>query len=113
MTDDLSLTLPAAGPYALTSVKGYLTHDGSALVSEAVLLRAGVPFAVVAQEGRGGCDLIRPMHPGGWADIDDYIRYARDVLTPQGVTFEPEDHLTSLLLERWADEQDRTTQDRR
>ncbi|MBT0995464.1 hypothetical protein KIN34_14350 [Cellulomonas sp. DKR-3] len=99
MTD--GLTLPRSCPYALTGVAAHPTHDGG-LALDATLTHDGVPFATVSNDGRGGADLLRPLAPGDQRRIDTYRAYADEVLGPQGVVYEPEDELTSLLLEAWA-----------
>ena len=104
MTDDL--LLPPNCPYALTSVKAFLTNDVHGLVFEAVLLHDGSPFATVSNDGRGGCDLLRPLTPSDRQRVDAYRSYADEQLGPQGVVWEAEDTLTSLLLERWAEAAD-------
>lgn len=102
MTDDAydDLTIPADCPYALTQVRAHLTYDGG-VAFDAVLTLDGAPFAAVSQEGRGGCDLLRPLHPGDRQRIDAYRDWAAELLEPQGVVWEPEDLLTALLLEQW------------
>lgn len=104
MTNDLyddGLTFPTTCPYALTDVRAHLTVDGG-MAFDATLTLDGTPFATVAQDGRGGCDLLRPTKPGNRDLIDAYRTYARDLLEPQGVVYEPEDLMTAELLDRWA-----------
>lgn len=99
-TDDELPELPTTCPYALTTVRAHLTHDGG-VAFDATLLLDGKPFALVSQDGRGGCDLLRPLAPGDRARIDAYRAYAHELLEPEGVVYEPEDLLTAMLLERW------------
>ena len=104
MTD--GLLLPPTCPYAFPAVRAHPTHDGG-LAMDATLLHDGAPFATVSNAGRGGSDLLRPLAPDAWAAIDAYRAYAAKSLWPQGVVYEPEDVCTSLLLEAWAEVQER------
>ncbi len=81
-----------------------MTNAGG-LALDATLTVDGTPFATVSNTGEGGCDVVRPLAPGDRELIDAYRTYARDLLEPQGVVWEPEDLLIALLLENWERQQ--------
>ncbi|GEA82367.1 hypothetical protein [Cellulomonas uda] len=93
---------PADCPYGLRAIRISEHASEETLRFEAILVAHGQDLAVVTNDGRGGCHLIRAGGGATRADLHDFEQYAEQWGADQTppVRFEPADALVDELLWR-------------